>query len=207
MRDEINSKANQHRKEISDKNDKIQELMDELLEKDTLIDNQAVLNKNLQKKLDHLNDSQAKFNDQYAELQSKLTRIELENNSLKDSLKKDEQSTKDKFQAFQDAEYHKDLIIKQLRDELDTVVQTHKLEIDIAQLTMQQKVDDLIAEVAVLKDKEGEARRQLENERKLKVEMVKQVETFKDAPKPIYQTTQKKPLKSGSKKQDEGPPG
>jgi hypothetical protein len=37
--------------------------MDELLEKDTLIDNQAVLNKNLQKKLDHLNDSQAKFND------------------------------------------------------------------------------------------------------------------------------------------------
>jgi len=52
-----------HRKEISDKNDKIQELMDELLEKDTLIDNQAVLNKNLQKKLDNLNDSQAKFND------------------------------------------------------------------------------------------------------------------------------------------------
>jgi hypothetical protein len=46
-----------HRKEISDKNDKIQELMDELLQKDTLIDNQAVLNKNLQKKLDHLNDS------------------------------------------------------------------------------------------------------------------------------------------------------
>ena len=90
MRDEINSKANQHRKEISDKNDKIQELMDELLEKDTLIDNQAVLNKNLQKKLDHLNDSQAKFNDQYAELQSKLTRIELENNSLIDSLKKGE---------------------------------------------------------------------------------------------------------------------
>jgi hypothetical protein len=46
-----------HRKEIYDKNDKIQELMDELLQKDTLIDNQAVLNKNLQKKLDHLNDS------------------------------------------------------------------------------------------------------------------------------------------------------
>jgi predicted RNase H-like nuclease (RuvC/YqgF family) len=56
VRAESNSKGSQHRKEISDKNDKIQELMDELLEKDTLIDNQAVLNKNLQKKLDHLND-------------------------------------------------------------------------------------------------------------------------------------------------------
>jgi hypothetical protein len=57
IRADANSKATLHRKEISDKNDKIQELMDELLQKDTLIDNQAVLNKNLQKKLDHLNDS------------------------------------------------------------------------------------------------------------------------------------------------------
>ncbi len=31
--------------------------MDELLEKDTIIDNQAVLNKNIQKKFDLLNDS------------------------------------------------------------------------------------------------------------------------------------------------------
>lgn len=56
----MNGKHQGHRKEIAEKNDKIQELMDELLQKDTLIDNQAVLNKNLQKKLDFLNDSQTK---------------------------------------------------------------------------------------------------------------------------------------------------
>jgi hypothetical protein len=54
---------------------------------------------------------------------------------------------------------------------------------------MQQKVDVLGAEVATLKDKETEAMKQLDNERKLKAELVKQVETLKNEPKPIYQTT------------------
>jgi predicted nucleic acid-binding Zn-ribbon protein len=54
---------------------------------------------------------------------------------------------------------------------------------------MQQKIDDLVSEVTTLKDKEGEARKQLENERKLKAELAKQVETLKIEPKPIYQTT------------------
>lgn len=71
---------------------------------------------------------------------------------------------------------------------------------------MQQKVDDLVAEVATLKDKEAEAMKQLDNERKLKAELVKQVETLKKEPKPIYQTTQKKLVKQPSPKQDDGPP-
>ena len=38
--------------EIEEKNLKIEELLDELLQKDVLIDKQAVLNKNMQKKVD-----------------------------------------------------------------------------------------------------------------------------------------------------------
>ncbi len=63
VREELSGKQQGHRREIAEKNDKIQELMDELLQKDTLIDNQAVLNKNLHKKLDFLNDSQSKHAD------------------------------------------------------------------------------------------------------------------------------------------------
>ena len=71
---------------------------------------------------------------------------------------------------------------------------------------MQQKIDDLVSEVTTLKDKEGEASKQLENELKLKADLAKQVKTLKSEPKPIYQTTQKKPVKQASAKQDEGPP-
>jgi hypothetical protein len=51
---------------------------------------------------------------------------------------------------------------------------------------MQQKIHDLIAEVAILKDKEEEARKELENERKIKAESVKHEQVLKSEPKPIY---------------------
>ena len=41
-----------HKSEVEEKNERISQLMDELLEKDSMIDKQAVLNKNLQKRID-----------------------------------------------------------------------------------------------------------------------------------------------------------
>lgn len=62
------------------------------------------------------------------------------------------------------------------------MTETHKLEIEIAQLTLQQKIDDLEAQVAVIAQKESEAKKQLENEIKSKAELQQQIQKqFKEA--------------------------
>ncbi len=56
------------------------------------------------------------------------------------------------------------------------MTETHKLEIEIAQLTLQQKIDDLEAQVVMLAEKESEAKRQLESEIRSKAELQQQIQ-------------------------------
>ena len=59
----------EYQQDIKYKDEKIEEFMDEVLEKDTQIDQQAVLNKSIQKKLDAAN----KQLDEHIQTESKLT--------------------------------------------------------------------------------------------------------------------------------------
>ena len=53
-----------------------------MLQKDTLIDQQAVLNKNLQKRVDSTSDHTSTLNQQYKDSMARLSSFEQENVSL-----------------------------------------------------------------------------------------------------------------------------
>ena len=57
--------------------------MEELLQKDTLIDQQAVLNKNLQKRIDSTTDQTSTLNQQYMDAMAKLSSVEQDKVAMK----------------------------------------------------------------------------------------------------------------------------
>ncbi len=98
--------------------------MDELLSKDTIIDQQAVLNKNLQKRIDSNTDQASTLSSQYQHALSQLTSLEQENATLlKDKSIKDTQ-----IRNLESELGLKSLTIKQLEEEIATSAQANKLE-------------------------------------------------------------------------------
>ena len=98
--------------------------MDELLSKDTIIDQQAVLNKNLQKRIDSNTDQASTLSSQYQHALSQFTSLEQENATLlKDNSIKDTQ-----IRNLESELGLKSLTIKQLEEEIATSAQANKLE-------------------------------------------------------------------------------